>query len=77
MNKLPEVVEEHVMRCEVTGGFIEVRYRHEMTAEDIGDLMGYLEVWERHIVKRDAQVVAEDVPGLEPLRPLADETPED
>ena len=39
------------MRCEVTGGFVEVRYRHEMTAEDIGDLVGYLEVWQRHLTR--------------------------
>ena len=76
MNKLPEVVEEHVMRCQVTGGFVDVRYRHEMTAEDVGDLVGYLEMWEQRLLKREVQVVADDVPSPAPLRPLADETTE-
>ena len=62
MNKLPEVVDEHVMRCQVTGGFIEVRFRHTMTAEDIADLVGYLSVWERHLAKREARVVVEASP---------------
>jgi len=48
---LPEVTTEQVMRCEVSGGFIEVRFTHKMTAEDLDDLICYLEVWKRHRLK--------------------------
>ena len=61
--KLPEVIEEHVMRCQVTGGFVEVRFRHKMSAEDIADLRAYLEVWERHLAKEGRRGFAYDGGG--------------
>jgi len=47
------ITTEHVMRCEVTGGYIEVRYGHAMTAEDLDDLAGYVAVWRSHLAKRE------------------------
>jgi hypothetical protein len=41
------------MRCEVTGGFVEIRFTHKMTAEDLGDLIAYLDVWRRHRLKSE------------------------
>ena len=49
------VKEEHVMRCEVTGGFVEVRYVHDMSAEDVVDLILHLDVLRSHLIKRADQ----------------------
>ena len=53
---LPEVIAEHVLRVEVSGGFMEVRFRHELTVEDVDDLMEYLEVFKRYRTKRALRV---------------------
>jgi hypothetical protein len=61
--------EERVMRCEVTGGFVELRYRHNMSAEDVGDLISYLDILRRHLEKRATPK------GPRPLPPPSDDSP--
>lgn len=60
------IKEEHVMRVEVTGGFVEVFYVHDMSAEDTLDLISYLEVFRKHLLKRIATTYSKSLPDTLP-----------
>jgi hypothetical protein len=54
VDKPTELTQERVLRFQVAGGSVEVRYLHRMSAEDARGLIDYLEVWERHLMKSEA-----------------------
>jgi hypothetical protein len=51
-------IDYHLMRCEVTGGTVEILYRHDMTPEDVDDLVSYLAVLQSHLLKLRSKTIA-------------------